>query len=119
MNIFKVIICFGLYTSQFLLNILIGGSAAIRTLFSLCILNAFIMWRAFISLDTSKILKLLVLISLAMPTFKVFILNKSKINCYQEELKVADEVIELIKVNNFQDKKMVFIGKDNFNGLPK
>lgn len=119
MILFKVIVCLGLYISPFLLNVLTGGSVAIRTLFSLCMLNAFVMWRVFIRLNTSKILKLLVIISLAMPISNIFILNKSKINCYQEELKVANEIIELIKVNDFQDKKMVFIGKDNFNDLPK
>lgn len=117
-RIFKMFIVFLLYIAPFALNIVLGGDVAIRTLFSLCFLNSFLIWYAMLR-DKSKILMIIVVIALLMPSGTAFLLNRSAANCYHEEVKMANQITEMIKEENCQDKKVIFIGKYNPNSMIK
>lgn len=113
-KVFKVIVVLAFYAMPFSLNILIGGNVAVRTLFVLCYLNAFLLWHVMLK-EKSKILMIVVVISLLMPSGITFLLNRSAVNCYHEELKMANQITEMIKEKNYQDKKVIFIGQYNPN----
>lgn len=117
-KIFKIVLVFLLYVAPFVLNIVLGGEAAVRTLFSLCFLNVFLIWYVMIK-NKSKLLKIIVIISIMMPAGATFLLNRSVANCYHEEVKMANQITEMIEEKNYQEKKVIFIGKYNPNSMIK
>lgn len=117
-KIFKIVLVFLLYVTPFALNIVLGGEAAVRTLFALCFLNCFLIWYVMLE-NKSKILKIIIVISLVMPSVITFLLNRSAVNCYHEEVKMANQITEMIEEKKYQDKKVVFVGKYNPNSMVK
>lgn len=115
-RIFKMILILLLYVAPFALNIVLGGKVTVRTLFSLCFLNCFLIWNGMLK-EKSKILMIIIVVSLLMPSGVTFLLNRSAANCYNEEVKMANQITEMIKEKNYQDKKVIFIGKYNPNSM--
>ena len=117
--IFVIIPSLALMLIPFSLTFLIGSNIASRSEFSFSILFASLVWFLLKEIKINKLFKVTIITSIVIQFGATFLLLLSAQNCYDLEVRMANEITEKIEETNTENTKLVFVGKYNPNDMLK